>query len=184
MPRKNLPAWQQVVLVALRSVPEHDNGTDAWQKLNTGEQAAIMDYLMTHCGDDAQAKLEETCAKIKHPQWWIVFWTILGILVFAAGFMFLMIGLEEALALEVSDYLWLVLCPLNMLSAWQGNSPGRAQQVWKKRAETYEGTTHALNEMHRLYTLPRALRMNKGFFIFWLVMWLIWIGLVLFKNLK
>lgn len=184
MNRKSLPAWQQVVLTALENVPEHDNGADAWQKLNAEEQAAIMDYLVTHCGDDAQAKLDETCAKIKHPKWWIVFWAILGIAVFVAGFVFLMLWLEEELAIDISDYIWLVLCPLNMLSAWQGNSKGRAQQAWKKHVETYEGTTHALNDMHRLYTLPRAQRMNKGLFICWLVMWLVWIGLVLFKNLE
>ena len=182
MAKRMVPAWQQVLLVVMESVPEHDNGADAWQRLNPAEQAAIMDYLAAHCGDEAQAKLEETCAKIKHPNWWIVCWVILGILVFIAAFVPLMLWLEEQLAIDISDYVWLVLCPLNMFSAWLGNPTGKAQQKWKKHAETYEGTTHALNDMHRLYTLPRAERMNKGLFIFWLVMWLLWIGLMLWKN--
>lgn len=182
MKRRQLPAWQQVLLVALESVPEHDNGADAWQRLNPQEQAAIMDYLVAHCGDDAQVMLEETCARIKHPTWWIVFWAILGIFVFVAAFVFLMLWLEEQLAIDISDYVWLLLCPLNMLSAWQGNSIGKAQQAWKKHVETYEGTMYALNDMHRLYTLPRAERMNKGLFIFWLGMWLLWIALMLWKK--
>ena len=111
-----------------------------------------------------------------------MFWAILGIFVFVAAFVFLMLWLEEQLAIDISDYVWLLLCPLNMLSAWQGNSIGKAQQAWKKHVETYEGTMYALNDMHRLYTLPRAERMNKGLFIFWLGMWLLWIALMLWKN--
>ena len=81
-------------------------------------------------------------------------------------------------------YMWLAICPINMYTAWQGNSAGKAQKAWEKHAETYEGTMQMLNDMHRLYTLPREKRMNKGFFIFWLVMELVWIGLLIWEGLK
>ena len=48
MKRKNLPAWQQVLLVVLESVPKAKNGQDAWDKLNDGEKAAVMDFLTEH----------------------------------------------------------------------------------------------------------------------------------------
>lgn len=183
MKRMHLPAWQQVLLTVLENIPGAQNGSDAWDKMNEAEKAAVMDFLAAHCGNEAQARLDETCARIKHPRWWNWVWAIPALVVFVAAFVFLMLWLEEKLAVDVSDYLWLVLCPLNMLSAWQGNPMGKAQEIWKKRVENREGATHALNDMYRTYTLPRAQRMNKGLFICWLVMWFVWIGLILFKNL-
>lgn len=184
MAKKTIPAWQQVLLVALESVPEHDNGADAWQRLNPAEQAAIMDYLAAHCGDEAQAKLDETCAKIKHPKWWMMCWVIMSLVALMVIGLLLMTWLEEVRGARVVPFLWLVLCPLKMYSAWQGDPRGKAQQAWEKQEETYEGTTRALNDMHRLYTLPRAERMDKGYFIFYLVGELVWIGLLIWVSLK
>ena len=48
MAKKTVPAWQQVLLVALNNVPGAKNGRDAREKLNDGEKAAVMDFLTEH----------------------------------------------------------------------------------------------------------------------------------------
>ena len=174
MSRKNLPAWQQVVQIALNNVPERDNGRDAWEKLNEEERSAVMDFLTEHCGEEAPAKLEETCGKIKHPQWWVWFWVIFSMAaLFAVGFL-LVDWWESWTDMQFAPFLWLLVCPLNMHTAWKGNPAGKAQEIWKTHNDTYSGTERALDEMLREYTAPRKARMNKGMFVFWLVMLVLW----------
>ena len=181
MSRKSLPAWQQVLMTALENVPKAKNGRDAWEKLNEAEKAAVMDFLTEHCGEDkAQSALEETCAMIKHGRGWRTTVGLLIVLAILAVTLWAMLWLDKYVE-GVYRYLWLVLCPLNMHTAWQGNPAGKAQQSWTKRIETNKGTALALKEMYQVYTAPRKERMNKGMFGFWLVMWLLWIGLVLWK---
>ena len=48
MAKRMVPAWQQVLLVALNNVRKAKNGRDAWDKLNDGEKAAVMDFLTEH----------------------------------------------------------------------------------------------------------------------------------------
>lgn len=180
MAKKTVPAWQQVLLVALNNVPGAKNGRDAWEKLNDGEKAAVMDYLTEHCGEEAQVKLDEVCGKVKHGKGWRTTVSLLIVLAMLAVVLWAMLWLEKYVE-GVHRYLWIVLCPLNMLMAWQGDPAGKAQQIWKERAETDKGTVLALKEMYRVYTAPRKERMNKVMFGLWLVMWLLWIGLVLWK---
>ena len=180
MAKKTVPAWQQVLLVALNNVPGAKNGRDAWDKLNDGEKAAVMDFLTEHCGDEAQAKLEETCGQVKQGKGWRTTVGLLIVLAILAVALWAMLWLEKYVE-DVHQYLWLVLCPLNMYTAWQGNLAGKAQQIWKERAETDQGTVLALKVMYQIYTAPRKERMNKVMFGLWLVMWLLWIGLVLWK---
>ena len=180
MAKKTVPAWQQVLLVALNNVPGAKNGRDAWNRLNDGEKAAVMDFLTEHCGDEAQAKLDETCGQVKQGKGWRTTVSLLIVLAMLAVALWAMLWLEKYVE-DVHRYLWIVLCPLNMLTAWQGNPAGEAQQVWKERAETDKGTALALKGMYQIYTTPRKERMNKVMFGVWLVMWLLWIGSVLWK---
>lgn len=184
MAKKNTPAWQQVVQIALNNVPERDNGRDAWEKLNEEERSAVMDFLREHCGEEAPAKLEEICGKIKHPKWWTWCWGILGFLLFMAVWLWLYDWLQDLLDTRVTPYVWLILCPLNMHTAWQGNPAGNAMEIWKKHAATHDGTTLALDYMLRAYTAPRRERMSKGMFVSWLVLWLLHIGLLLWDYLE
>ena len=65
MERKNTPAWQQVVLTVLNSMHRVKNGHDAWDKLKDEEKAAVMAFLTEHCGEKAEAALEDTCAQAR-----------------------------------------------------------------------------------------------------------------------
>ena len=177
MAKRMVPAWQQVLLVVLNNVPKAKNGRDAWDKLNDGEKVAVMDFLTEHCGDEAQAKLDKTCGKVKHGKGWR---TTVGLLIVLA-ILAVVLWLEKYVEGD-HRYLWIVLCPLNMYTAWQGNPVGKAQQIWEERAETDQGTALALKVMYQIYTAPRKARMNKVMFGFWLVMWLLWIGLMLWTN--
>ena len=62
MKRKNLPAWQQVVQVALNGMCGVKNGHEAWDKLKDEERAAVMDFLAEYCGENASSALADTCA--------------------------------------------------------------------------------------------------------------------------
>lgn len=166
--------------VALESVPDAGNGRDAWEKLNDGEKAAVMDFLTEYCGDEAQAKLDEVCGKVKHGKGWRTTVSLLIILAILAVVVGAMLWLEKYVE-DVHQYLWIVLCPLNMYTAWQGNPAGKARQIWEEHTQTGKGTALALEEMYQVYTAPRKERMNKVLFGFWLVSWLLWIGLVLWK---
>ena len=179
MKRKNLPAWQRVLLVVLRNVPEARNGHDAWTKLKEEEQTAIMDYLTEHCGDEAQAKLEETCGKMKHSRWTALCWASLIVVAFIVAWMCMMFWIQRVLDIRVTSFVWLVLCPINMHTAWQGNPAGKSLQIWKDYWETRTDTAVALNSMHLAYTAPRKERMNKIGFYCWLGLWLLYGGLTL-----
>lgn len=183
MKRKNLPAWQQVLLVALRNVPEAENGHDAWAKLNEEEQAAVMAYLTEHCGDEAQAKLEETCSMMKHSRWVVQCWISLLAVSFIVAWIGLFFWLQRALNKRVTLYIWLLICPIEMYMAWHGNPAGKARQIWEDYMETRVDAASALNRMHLAYTAPRKERMNKGSFYLWLVLWLVYIGMMLLDVL-
>lgn len=184
MAKKNTPAWQQVVQIALDNVPGRDNGRDAWNKLNDEEKAAVMDFLRVHCGEDAPAKLEEICGKIKHPKWWTWCWGILVFLLFMVVGLWLCDWLQEWMDVRTSRFLWLIVCPMNMHTAWNGYPAANAQEIWKKHDDTYSGTERALDYMLCAYTAPRKERMHKGLFISWLVLWLLHIGLLLWDYLE
>ena len=175
MAKEILPAWQQVLLVALNGVPHRENGHDAWMKLNEEEQSAVMDFLTEHCGENAQAALEEACGKIKRPKWWTWFWAIFSIVVMLVVGLLLLDWWESLTDVRLTPFLWFgLLCPMNMHTAWKGNPAGAALEIWEKHVDTRYGTTLALNDMYRAYTTPRKERMNKAGFVFWLVMLVLW----------
>lgn len=184
MAKKNTPAWQQVVQIALNNVPERDNGRDAWEKLNEEERSAVMDFLTEHCGEEAPAKLEEICGKIKHPKWWTWCWVIFSMAALFAAVFLLVDWWESWTDMQFAPFLWLLVCPLNMHTAWNGYPATKAQEIWKTHNDTYSGTERALDEMLREYTAPRKERMNKGMFVFWLIAWLVYIGMFLWDLLK
>lgn len=183
MAKEKIPAWQQVVQVALRNVPWAENGQDAWRQLNEDEQAAVTAYLAEHCEGDAQAALTEICGKIKHPRWVRLCWVFALAIPITVAILFLLDWLQDVLNTRVPLYVWLALCPLNMHTAWQGNPTGKAAQIWRDYFKTREDAPAALNRMHLAYTAPRKERMNKGLFVGWLILWLLHIGLALLAVL-
>ena len=183
MKRKNLPAWQQVVVTVLNSMYSVKNGHEAWDKLTEEEQTAVNNYLTEYCGDEAQAKLEETCSMMKHSRWVVQCWTTLLVVAFIAAWIGFFFWLRRVLNRRVTLYSWLLICPINMYTAWHGNPAGKARQIWEDYMETRVDAASALNRMHLAYTAPRKERMNKGSFYLWLVLWLLYIGMMLLDVL-
>jgi len=183
MKRKNLPAWQQVLLVALESVPKAKDGRDAWDKLNEEEKAAVMDFLAEHCGEDkAQDALEETCGKVKHGRGWQTTWGVLigfGILaVICAALVWL--GEQNNMFFA---YLWIVMSLIHMIQAWNGDRHGRMQTIWLEHVDSLYGTTLALQDMYRTTDMPKELLRRKADLIFWGISTFVWIGLTVWKHL-
>lgn len=183
MAKEKIPAWQQVLLIALNNIPHRENGHDAWNKLNDEEKAAVMDFLTEHCGENAQAALEETCRKIKHPKWWVWFWAIFSMAALFAAFFLLVEWWESWTDMQISPFLWLILCPLNMYTAWKGNPSSKAQKIWKAHSPNQGDTAAALKYMYQAYTAPRKERINKASFCFWLVMLVLW-GLIVVREIS
>ena len=112
MRKKDLPAWQQVVLTALENVPKAKDGHDAWQKLNPEEQSAVMGFLGEHCGHDpekAQAMLEETAGMVKPGKRFAWLWALLVIMVAVAGAIWVFCMLEERFG-DLHGYVMILLC--------------------------------------------------------------------------
>ncbi len=177
MKRKNLPAWQQVLLVALNNVPKAKNGRDAWNKLNDGEKAAVTDFLAEHCGEEAQAKLEETCGKIKHGRGWKTTLGLLIVLAILAVFVGAMLWLDKYVE-GVHRYLWVVVCLRHMIRAWNGDRQGNMQIIWWERVNTQHGTSIALRDMHRTLELSSEVLRNKKDLIFWAILMILWIAMI------
>ena len=180
---KKIPAWQQVVLIALNNIPHREDGHDAWNKLNDEEKAAVMDFLTEHCGEEAPAMLEETCGKIKHPKWWGWFWGIFSLAALFAAFFLLVDWWESWTDMQLAPFMWLILCPLNMYTAWKGNPAGKAQEIWKAHSPNQGDTAAALKYMCQAYTAPRKERISKASFCFWLVMLVLW-GLIVVREIS
>lgn len=174
MAKEKIPAWQQVLLIALNNIPHREDGHDAWNKLNDEEKAAVMDFLTEHCGENAQAALEETCGKIKHPKWWAWFWVIFSMAALVAALFLLMDWWESWTDMHILPFVWLILCPLNMYTAWKGNPTAKMQKLWTEGEETREGTMDALNDMYRACTAPRKDRMDKWRFFAHAALLVLW----------
>ncbi len=184
MAKKTFPAWQQVLLTALNNVPKAKNGHDAWAKLNDEEQAAMMDFLTEHCGENAQAALEESCGKIKREKWWNTLWVGLAVLIFSVLVVAIWYWAEERLGKEITPYVWTALTLLNLSTTLRGEPFSQMIRIWKEHVATQYGTTLALNDMYRHYNLPRRERISKGMFILWLVMLVLWIGLIIWRHVR
>ena len=171
---RKIPDWQQVLLLALNNIPHREDGHDAWDKLDEEEQSAVMDFLTEHCGENADTALEDTCSRIKHPKWWTWFWVIFSMVAMFAAGLLLLDWWESWTDMQFAPFLWLILCPLNMYTAWKGNPAGKAQEIWKAHSPNRGDTLAALQYMYQAYTAPRRERINKASFCFWLVMLVLW----------
>ena len=163
---RKLPAWQQVLLVALNNVPGAKNGRDAWDKLNDGEKAAVMDFLTEHCGDEAQAKLEETTAMIGSGKRYAWLWVLLVMLVITA----LLIGGYWVLEQRVGDlkgWVIILLCVSRLEQAWNVSPVQRMAEIWGERTSTHAGTASALKEMHQTFCLPKKELRSKAAMVLW-----------------
>ena len=178
MSRKSLPAWQQVVLTALENVPKAKNGRDAWEKLIPEEQAAVMDFLTEHCGEDkAQSALEESCAMVKHGRGWKMTWGICWAVLIMAVSVGVALWLNKYVE-GVHRYLWVVLCLHHTIRAWVGDRQGAMLIIWREHISTQNGTAIALQDMHRTLGLPSEVLRNKKDLIFWAILLILWIGLI------
>ena len=166
MKRKNLPAWQQVVVTVLNSMYSVKNGHEAWNKLTDEEKTAVNDYLAEHCGEEAQAKLEETCAIAKpsrQPEW------LLLLLGFGAGLAILVLWkrakewitwpeLPQSAAWAFEALLWGFL----ILTLFPDEHWSRLRQLWHDRADNENGLAAVLAEMHRVTQMTRWQVLDKG----------------------
>ena len=177
MKQKRLPAWQQVVQVALGNVPGAKDGHDAWEQLNVEEKAAVMDFLAEHCGADARAKLDEACGKRRYLRGWRKYLAFLGSLAFVAGFAALLYWLEEKLELRLQVYLLMILIMENLRQAWNPPPDRELQTIWRKHVNTHYGTTLALNDMHKAVCAPPRDRRKMGSVIGWAVLLALYIPL-------
>lgn len=149
MSRKSLPAWQQVVLTALENVPKAKNGRDAWEKLIPEEQAAVIDFLTEHCGEDkAQGALEETWKEFKPrilPHW--------AEKIFGFAFVvMLVIRLEFGLNV-VSFVVWVLALCIGVVSMIRDDRSARLAEIWRKRSENSQGPGRVLELMHNVTQL-------------------------------
>ncbi len=146
--RKKLPGWQQVLLVVLNNVPKAKNGKDAWDKLNDGDKAAVMGFLTEHCGNGAEAALEETFPLARPhrlPRW------LKRLLVVA-----LYLALRYLLKVdpEVVKYGVIVfLGGVSVLSMIRDDRSARLEEIWRGRAEYRDGLGRALELMHNVTQL-------------------------------
>ena len=166
MKRKNLPAWQQVVVTVLNSMYNVKNGYEAWNKLTEEEQTAVNNYLTEYCGDEAQVKLDETCAIAKPsrlPEW------LLLLLGFGAGLAIFVLWerakewitwpeLPQSAAWVFEALLWGFL----ILTLFPDEHWSRLRQLWHDRADNENGLAAVLAEMHRVTQMTRWQVLDKG----------------------
>ena len=133
MAKEIMPAWQQVLLIALNNVPKAKTGHEAWEKLNAEEQSAVMDFLAEHCGEKAQAALEDACGKIQRPVWWR--WPLCGLLwvAVAVAWLALVQWAEKLLDWELSPVFWALIALTNIHTGLIGSPFGKMQEMWKDR---------------------------------------------------
>ena len=165
MKRRQLPAWQQVLLVALESVPKAKNGQDAWDKLNEEEKAAVMDFLAEPGGEDAEARLRETCAIARPsrlPEWLQI---IFGVGVAVAVYWLLEHVLEritwpdmpQAIVWVVEVLFWAML----IVFLFPDERLARMRQLWSDRAGNEDGPDAVLAEMQRVTQMTRWQALDK-----------------------
>ena len=163
MAKKAYPAWQEVVLTALRCVPKGKDGPGAWSRLNEEEQTAVLAFLGEHCGEErAQTALEDTIALYKRTTWkdWLGFaaWLALWTTIVVAG-----IWLEEQTGFDIHLYLMTGLCASHLRQAWRALPGYRMAEIWRKHVDTGYGTQLALpHGVSALIERWRAVRTLAG----------------------
>lgn len=163
MKRKNLPAWQQVLLVALESVPKAKDGRDAWDKLNEEEKAAVMDFLAEHCGNDAQEKLEESYEMVQSQalRWGEVIAYLLMLAVVITGCLYVGNRLDK----NHSMIFWTFYSLNRVIDDIAGARRAAMREVWNQREQTQEGVSIALANMKEAVAQPLSELCKGGWLI-------------------
>lgn len=169
MKRKNLPAWQRVLLVVLEDVPGAKGGHDAWEQLNVEEKAAVMDFLAEHCGENASSALADTCAIAKPSRLSEGLGNFLGF-VGAVAIWFVLKRASDWLSsidwMEPLQWLWLLLMfGLYALSLFSDDRPSRMLELWRDRENCDGGSKTVLDGMHRVTQMSRWQAMDKGMLV-------------------
>lgn len=180
MAKKTYPAWQEVLLMALRCVPKARDGHDAWSRLNEEEQAGVMAFLEEHCDQDpdrAKTMLEETLVLYKRTGWkaWLglVIGLVLAVICVAGG-----IWLDEHTEYYLHGHAMALLCALNLRREWCALPGAKMAQIWREHVDTRYGTILALHDMQQHFLLPRKERVNKAAMCFWAIALAVYVVLI------
>ena len=179
MMARKLPAWQQVLLVALNGTFSAKNGNEAWGKLKDEEKAAVTDFLTEHCGENAPSALADTCAIAKPSRLSEGLGNLLGV-VGAVAICFVLKRTSDWLSsidwLEPLQWLYVLLMfGLYILSIFADDRPSRMRELWRDRENQDGGAKAVLDGMYRVTQMTRWQAMDKGM----LVLRLILFGLLL-----
>lgn len=179
MAKKTYPAWQQVVLTTLNGMFCVKNGHEAWQKLNAEAQAAVMDFLAEHCGENAPSALADICAIAKPSRISEGLGNFLGF-VGAVAIFFVLKWVSDWLSSigwpEPLQWLWILLMfGLCSLSIFADDRTTRMLKLWRDRENCDGGSKAVLDEMYRVMQMSRWQAMDKGM----LVLRLVWLGVLL-----
>lgn len=180
MAKKTYPAWQEVLLLALRCVPKAKDGDDAWSRLNEEEQAGVMVFLGEHCDGDpnrAKAMLEETIALYKRTGWKAWLGLVLVVMVMVAAVV-AYIWLKESKGFDIHGYIMALLCALNLRREWYALPGSKIAEIWREHVDTRYGTNLALQDMYRHFMLPRKERVSKGSMCFWAIALAVYVVLI------
>lgn len=174
MAKKNTPAWQQVVLTVLNGMYSVKDGHDAWNKLNDEEKAAVMDFLTEHCGENAQAALDEICAMARPSRLSEGLGNFLGLVGAVAIYLIYRQAsdwLSSIKWLEPLQWLWiLLLFGLYIFSIFSDDRPSRMRELWRDRENCNGGPKAALNGMYRVTQMSRWQAMDKGMLMLRLIL--------------
>lgn len=180
MAKKTYPAWQEVLLLALRCVPKAKDGDNAWSRLNEEEQAGVMVFLGEHCDGDpdrAKAMLEETIALHKRTGWQAWLGLMLVVMVMVAAVV-AYIWLKESKGFDIHGYIMALLCASNLRREWCALPGYKMTEIWREHVDTCYGTNLALQDMYRHFMLPRKERVNKLALCFWAIALAVYIVLI------
>lgn len=165
MAKKNVPAWQQVLLAALRNTPKARDGHDAWARMTDDEKSGVMGFLAEQCGaENAESALEESCAMIgrrKLPAWlrviltilfWFAVWQAVKIVIFC-------------LPAKMAWVIDLCYCALLLLALVHDDRGRQLAQLWYEREQNLKGPRSVLEQMHNTARLTRWQALDRGYLI-------------------
>lgn len=180
MAKKNVPAWQQVLLAALRNTPKARDGHDAWERMTDDEKSGVMGFLAEQCGaENAERALEESCAMIgrrKLPGWlrviltilfWFAVWQAVKIVIFC-------------LPTRMVWVIDLCYCALLLFVLVHDDRSRQLAQLWHEREQNLKGPRSVLEQMHNTACLTRWQALDKGY----LILIGIWMAMHLFFSIS
>lgn len=174
MPKKNQPAWQQVLLTVLNSMYSVKNGQEAWDKLNDEEKAAVTDFLAEHCGENTDTALADACAAAKPSrlsEGVNGFLSLIGVVAIYFVYKRVSDWLSSMDWLEPLQWLCILLMfGLYIFSIFSDDRPSRMLALWRDREKCDGGPKTALEEMHRVTQMSRWQAMDKGMLVLRLIL--------------